>query len=203
MREIEKEFEEHSNNKERLDASKKRFADHPMKLDTAAFDRLVAKRVSAEAEKAGSEEKPQQTGETSDEERSWAITDEVPRISSRKTRQPLQGRECDDRAVQSRDASSRGGYLNKGVYPLPPTGPHDFTAVNTTKSSTEDTPAADTDGPHPVAPPDVDIVSDDWDILSPTDVSEEEDDDLRSLAISCLNASNKRKSDAAKENDKQ
>ncbi|CAJ0550264.1 Ff.00g101940.m01.CDS01 [Fusarium sp. VM40] len=68
--------------------------------------------------------------------------------------------------------------------------------------TTEDTPVADTDGPHPVTSRDVNTVSDDWDILSPTEVSEEEDFDLKSLAISCLNASNKRKLDPSKDNDK-
>lgn len=203
-REIEEfEFKEHRNHLERLDAAMRCFADNPMKLTTAALDRLATTRAFAEAGKAGSEEKLQQTGETSDKERSWAITGEVPRTSSRNKRQPLQGRELYDRAVQARNASSRGGDLNKGVYQLPPTRPHDFTAANTTKSSTEDTPVADTNGPHPVAPRDVNTMSNDWDILSPTEVSEEEDFDLRSLAISCLNASNKRKSDASKDNDKQ
>ncbi|KIL88719.1 hypothetical protein FAVG1_07967 [Fusarium avenaceum] len=203
-REIEKfEFKEHRNHMERLGAAMGCFADNPMKLTTAASDRLATTRAFAEAGKAGSEEKLQQTGETSDKERTWAITDEAPLISSRKTRQPLQGRERDDRAVQSRNASSRGGDLSQSVYQLPPTRSHNFTAVNTTKSSTEDTPVADTDGPHPVAPRDENTVSDDWDILSPTEVSEEEDFDLRSLAISRLNASNKRKSDTAKDNDKQ
>lgn len=201
-REIEKGFEEHRNHMEGLDAVMKCFADNPMKLTTADLDRLAATRAFAEAGKAGSEEKLQQTGETSDKERSWVITGEVPRISSRKTRQPLQGREFYNRAVQARNASSRGGDLNKGVYQLLPTRPHDFTAVNTTKSSTEDAPIADTNGPHPVVPRDVNTVSDDWDILSPTEVSEEEDFDLRSFAISCLNASNKRKSNASKDNDK-
>jgi hypothetical protein len=141
-REIEKEFEfeEHRNHMERLDAAKKCFADHPMKLTSAA-------------EKSGSEEKPQQTGKTSD-----------------------------------------------GVYSLSPTGPHDFTAVNTTKPSTEDTPAADTDGPYPEPLPDGKVVSGDWEIVSPTDVPEEEDDDLRTLAISWLKTPNKKKSDASKDN---
>jgi hypothetical protein len=131
-RKIEKkfEFEEHRNHMEKPDAAKKCFTDHPMKLNTAALDRLAAKRASAKAEKAGREEKPQQTGETSD-----------------------------------------------GVYRLSPTGPHDFTAVNTTKSSTEDTPTADTDGPYPEPLPDGKVVSDDWKIVSPTDVPEEEEDD--------------------------
>ncbi|KAH7241510.1 hypothetical protein BKA59DRAFT_456103 [Fusarium tricinctum] len=154
-REIEKEFEfeEHRNHMERLDAAKKCFADHPMKLTSAALDRLAAKRASAKAEKSGSEEKPQQTGKTSD-----------------------------------------------GVYSLSPTGPHDFTAVNTTKPSTEDTPAADTDGPYPEPLPDGKVVSGDWEIVSPTDVPEEEDDDLRTLAISWLKTPNKKKSDASKDN---